>query len=306
MSSKSRTENLTGIVYPKLILPCIDTLILFSPAYLVTSIIPALTGLLVSSANSWTDSIIVVVCLVAFLAHSAMWSENEYFDRRIDEAKPRIAGFLRLAGGSGVIQRGALSPKYVLTVSVVTAVSALILATFVNLLFVFIVAVWLAVGHCYSAPPLRLKCRSGAGGVMLALNSVLAFNAGLVSNHQSIQWFPVLVSLICLPTFFAFHQLAHLADFNTDASSGIRTLPVALGLRRGKILASCCIVVPPIILTLLGTHYHALNVVNSAAILAIIALLSYFLLGGRSEEYFLRLRGATLPLQAFLLFAVFY
>ncbi len=102
--------------------------------------------------------------------------------------------------------------------------------------FIFIL-LFLAVYHLYSAPPLRLKRFPGISSLLIAVNTVIAVLAGffISSGTENLRIFPPKYALGLLAMVFLGENIKNLKDIEGDKKEGIKTLPVLLGEKRGKL-----------------------------------------------------------------------
>lgn len=103
--------------------------------------------------------------------------------------------------------------------------------------FIFIL-MFIAAYHIYSAPPLRLKRFLGISSFLIAVNSLLAVFMGffLSAGTEKLTVFPQKYILGILAIVFLGENVKNLKDTEGDKREGIKTLPVVLGEKTGKLI----------------------------------------------------------------------
>lgn len=110
---------------------------------------------------------------------------------------------------------------------------------FLTGLYVFIfILMFIAIYHIYSAPPLRLKRFLGISSFLIAANSLLAVFMGffLSSGTENLTVFPQKYIWGILAIVFLGENVKNLKDTEGDKREGIKTLPVVLGEKTGKLI----------------------------------------------------------------------
>ena len=241
----------------------------------------------VSLADRWPLAITGIL-LAGPLVCATSQAANDWFDRHVDAInepnRPIPSG--RLPGRSG-----------------------LLIAVFWTLLSVFVASllgrwvsgaalVGLALAWAYSAPPLRLK-QNGWWG-----------NLACGACYEGLPWFtgtavltgaaPDLRIIVTALLYSAgAHGIMTLNDFKSvegDLQSGIRSLPVILGVERAARFACWTMAVPQIVVIGLligwGAPVYAAGV--AVLLLAQLALMRRFLLAPRAQAIFYNSTGTTL------------
>jgi len=155
---------------------------------------------------------------------------NDYFDRECDARGVPTA----FSGGSGVLQRGGLSPVFAARLSLAAA-SLGLLATILIAMTFSRTASALAIAGCilswaYSAPPTRLLAR-GFGEVTTAL--VVAILAPLFAYAMQTGTIDLRAGLSTIPAacaMFTMMLCVQIPDFDSDTKSGKFNLLVRLGI----------------------------------------------------------------------------
>jgi len=156
----------------------------------------------------------------------AVW-ENDEVDKEIDAisspGRPFVNGALEKAEWRDI--------KFIF---LLFALSFAWLAGFYALTFI---AVYILIYHIYSTPPLRLKRFLGISSLLVAINALLAVWAGffLFSGTENLGDFPLKYSLGILAIYLLAENVKNIKDIEGDRLAGIKTLPVLLGEKNGKI-----------------------------------------------------------------------
>jgi len=172
-------------------------------------------------------SFISLFLAILFAWLFAVW-ENDEVDKEIDEisspGRPLVNGVFEKTEWRDI--------KFVF---LLFALSFAWLAGFY--VFTFIV-VYILVYHIYSTPPLRLKRFFGISSLVIAINALLAVWAGffLFSRTENLRDFPPKYSFGLLIIYLLAENVKNLKDIEGDCLAGIKTLPVLLGKKRGKLL----------------------------------------------------------------------
>ena len=225
----------------------------------------------VSIGAHW-PALLTGVVLTGPLVCAASQAVNDWFDRDVDAlnepGRPIPSG--RMPGASGLV------------VAIAWSVLSLAVAGSLGLRGWIVGIAALALAWAYSAPPIRLK-RNGWWG-----------NAACGLSYEGLAWFTGAAILLApaWPTWHVVavavlysagaHGIMTLNDFKSiagDRHTGIRSLPVQLGVR-GAAWAACIVMIAPqfIVVALLavwGRPLHALAV--AALIVAQLPLMRRFL-----------------------------
>lgn len=110
-----------------------------------------------------------------------------------------------------------------------------LLCGFYQLVFVLM---FVAVYHIYSCPPLRLKRFMGISSLLIAINALVVVLMGffIASGTEKFSDFPAKYFLGILLIIFLVENIKNIKDTEGDKQAGIKTLPVALGEKNGKLV----------------------------------------------------------------------
>ncbi len=198
--------------------------------FLTATIVPVLLGIAVAGRDGFFNLGYAALTVIAGAAvHIGLNVANDVFDTLsgADDANSTPTQF---SGGSRVIQRGLLSLKQMVTISVV----AYTLAIVIGVALVIVRESWelLAIGgfgvlisFFYTAPPLRLVHR-GLGEITTALGfgPVMVLGAYVV-QAQRWSWEALVVSIPVAIMIALVLYVNEIPDRRSDASVGKRTLP---------------------------------------------------------------------------------
>jgi 1,4-dihydroxy-2-naphthoate octaprenyltransferase len=180
-------------------------------------------------AFSWLRFVEALVGVL--LLHAGADLTNEYFDYLADSKNPRRGG---LAGGSGALPDGLLSPGFVLRALIICYVAAAAIGIHLNMMLpgntvLIIGALGLLGGFFYTAPPLRLSYR-GLGEVALGpCFGVLPVLGAYYAQAGELGWRVVMAGL---PSTFAVALILwvnEIVDYEPDREAGKRNLVVRIG-----------------------------------------------------------------------------
>jgi 1,4-dihydroxy-2-naphthoate polyprenyltransferase len=217
--------------------------------WLVAARLPFLTGCLLpvaaATAAVWRlegrlpSSLHALLALVGVaLIHAGANLANDYFDHRsgADEANRFATPF---SGGSRVIQDGLLSPRAVLFAALLClaagAACGIVLWLRTGLPLLVIGLVGIAVGWCYTAPPLRLAHHGlGELAVFVGFGLLPVLGAEYIQRGAfswQVGWLAVPAGLLIVAVLW----INEFPDLEADAGAGKRTLVVRLGTRRAEV-----------------------------------------------------------------------
>ncbi len=178
---------------------------------------------------------LLTAILTAAMVQLAGQLEDDYSDRDGDRPSKRSL----FAGGSGVIQSGSFSAGSVLRLTIAVSALSIILAAVVSALtdrwlFLPLIALGLAGGLAYSAPPIRL---ASTWFGELSISLLLGFILPLTGSYFITGSLDPGVLVLCLPLFFfSLESLiaVQFPDMEADRASGKRNLTFRLGIQRSK------------------------------------------------------------------------
>ena len=185
---------------------------------------------------------------------------NDWFDRHVDAINEP----------DRPIPSGRVAGRWGLGIAVAGTLLSLGLAAMLGF-WVFVAAILgLALAWAYSAPPFRLKASGWAGPATVGLTyEGLSWFTGASVMAGGLPGMPV-IAILLLYSAGAFGIMV-LNDFKAvegDRITGLRSLPVTLGVRRAALLA--CFVMAAaqvIVIALLATWGHALSALIVSALL---------------------------------------
>jgi chlorophyll/bacteriochlorophyll a synthase len=212
-------------------------------------------------ASRW-PFLIAGILLTGPLVCGTSQAVNDWFDRHVDAinepGRPIPSG--RIAGNWG------------LRIAVMGTILSIIVAGFSGLWVLAATILGLICAWIYSAPPLRLKADGWAGPAFVAL------------TYEGLTWFtgasvmlgtlpPVTVLIILMLYSVGAHGIMTLNDFKAvagDRATGVRSLPVRLGVDRAARLACVVMAVPQLlVVALLWRWGHGISAIIVAALLIV-------------------------------------
>jgi 1,4-dihydroxy-2-naphthoate octaprenyltransferase len=177
--------------------------------------------------------------LAASFLHIGINTANDYFDHLSGNDDATYDYIVPFTGGSRAIQMRLISPKGMLTVSLVFfALSAivgipLIIQAGMPVLYLGIAGA--LSGFFYTAPPLRLMARKGLGELLVGLNfgPLLVAGSTLVQTG-SIETMALLAGIPVGLLTAAILWVNEIPDIEGDKSTGKNNLVVVLGAARAR------------------------------------------------------------------------
>lgn len=196
----------------------------------------------VSLADRW-PFLIGGLILTGPLVCGASQAVNDWFDRDVDAINEP----------GRPIPSGRIPGRWGLWIAVAGSVASLPVAAALGPVVFWATLVALAIGWAYSAPPLRLK-RSGwwgPGACALAYEGLTWFTGAAAMAGG---WPGARVLLIAALYAAGAHGIMTMNDFKAvagDRATGLRSLPVVLGVERAARLACAVMLVPQIVVVAL-------------------------------------------------------
>lgn len=208
------------------------------PGFLTASLVPALLG----AAEAWRlnrafhPGYLILTIVALLCVHGGMNVINDYCDYRNNTDNINKKALPPFSGGSGLIQRGELSARGTLLLSIILLITGsalgLYLALKVSALLFLIGGAGLLSGIFYSAPPLFLAGR-GLGELVVGLDfGLLTVLGSFVVQRGGLTAGPVFASL---PLSFLISALLYMNEFpdvEADRACGKLNLVVRLGPHR--------------------------------------------------------------------------
>ena len=170
----------------------------------------------------WYPALLAMLCVLTLWFAASL--VNDAMDLRGDElskrANPMVDGTISAGELQGAALFGAMSA---LLVSAILGYAAFVIALTV-----------LAVSEAYSVPPLRLKKFPGVSNALIAAGALLAFALGYLAGNVRVAIPTGLATAIFLGFALA-SSTKDLKDYHGDKATGVWTVPVLLGQRRGRV-----------------------------------------------------------------------
>jgi len=165
---------------------------------------------------------------------------NDVFDRELDAKGTRkTACGLPMSGGSGVLVQGSASRLRMAVICAAAAASVgVVVALFVSLTAVILIALGYGLAWMYSAPPVRAKGRGLLGVILQATGyGPVSFMLGVTCAGAFRPTHHVATAIMIGCWVGTVGLTADILDYADDAAQGSRTLVVRLGTRNARYLA---------------------------------------------------------------------
>lgn len=209
--------------------------------FLTATIVPVLLGGAVASMLGYQVDLglLGLTLLAAAFLHVGTNTLNDYFDHTSGNDEATYDYIVPFSGGSRSIQMGLISPKGMLTVSLVAFALAgilgipLIIQAGMPVLYLGIAGV--LSGILYTAPPIRLMARKGLGELLVGLNfgPLLVAGSTLVQTGN-IETMALLAGIPVGLLTAAILWVNEIPDIEGDRSTGKNNLVVVLGAARAR------------------------------------------------------------------------
>jgi 4-hydroxybenzoate polyprenyltransferase len=128
----------------------------------------------------------------------------------------------------------AISQKDMIHIALGYCGLAFLFAALIGYIAIVLTAASLGLSILYSVPPLRLKRYPFVASSTIAVFALIVFSLGFYSG-QPTREFPTSLALVILVSYNLAINTKDLKDYEGDKKSGVLTLPVLLGQRRGRI-----------------------------------------------------------------------
>jgi len=210
-------------------------------------------------ADRW-PFLIAGVLLTGPLVCGTSQAVNDWFDRHVDAINEP----------GRPIPSGRIAGRWGLAIAIIGSVIAMIVAALTGTWVFAATALGVACAWAYSAPPLRLKADGWVGpGVVALTYEGLTWFTGASVMLGRLPDAPVLIVLLLYSV--GAHGIMTLNDFKAvtgDRATGVRSLPVRLGVMPAARLACVVMAVPQSIVVGLMWHWgHAISAIAIAVLL---------------------------------------
>lgn len=129
----------------------------------------------------------------------------------------------------------AISQQGMLSIALGYYGLAFLFAASIGYLAIVLTAASLCISILYSAPPIRLKRYPFVASSAIAIFALIVFSLGFYSGSPTRE-FPTSVALAILICYNLAINTKDLKDYEGDKNSGVLTIPVLLGQKRGRIV----------------------------------------------------------------------
>ncbi|MBU1260466.1 MAG: 1,4-dihydroxy-2-naphthoate octaprenyltransferase [Planctomycetes bacterium] len=217
--------------------------------FCVASAMPVIIGTAIAYKHSGDINLILAILavLAAVSIHLGANVANDYFDHISgnDEHNDNKTPF---SGGSRMIQNNLLSPKEILTGSIIFLIigAALGIAILIMTKSIFVLLLGLAGilgGFFYTAPPLKLGYRTTGEITIGFLFGILPVYGAYYIQTGVIDFVPLLPSLFVAVLIFLVIFANEFPDFEADKAVNKKTIVVSLGIKKATVLYKASLVV---------------------------------------------------------------
>ena len=201
------------------------------PAFLITTLLACLIGLLSTRELGATDPLIYLLTIVlALLVHASANLLNDYFDHLKGSDSINADRISPFTGGSRYIQNQILTSRQVyglgLSLLLIACVLGIYLCMQSTWILMTIGLLGIVIAWAYSAPPLQLMSRGifGEMAIALAWSLVVIGFATLQTRSVEVDSFPLAMSYGLMVSNILF--VNQIPDIRADRSAGKYTLAV--------------------------------------------------------------------------------
>ncbi len=127
-----------------------------------------------------------------------------------------------------------ISRRDMIYVAMSFCVLAFLFAALIGYIAILLTAASLCVSVLYSSPPVRLKKYPFIASSTIAVFALIVFSMGFYAGSPTVAY-PTSLALVILICYNLAINTKDLKDYDGDKKSGVMTLPVLLGPRRGRI-----------------------------------------------------------------------
>jgi 1,4-dihydroxy-2-naphthoate octaprenyltransferase len=216
-------------------------LVIMRLPFLTATIVPILVGAAVANFMGYDVSLgwLGLTLLGGSLLHIGTNTANDYFDHTSGTDEVNYNYMVPYSGGSRSIQMGLITPKGMLTVSLVTfALSAVVGVPLIQKAGMDVL--WLGLigfvsGFFYTAPPFRFAARKGLGELLIGLN----FGPLMVAGSALVQTGQILPQALFagIPIGLLVAAIVYVNEFpdhDGDKATGKDTLIVVFGPEKAR------------------------------------------------------------------------
>jgi 1,4-dihydroxy-2-naphthoate octaprenyltransferase len=242
--------------------------------FCIASALPVIIGTAIAYKQTGNFNLIlsILAVLAAVSIHLGANVANDYFDHISgnDEHNDNKTPF---SGGSRMIQNNLLSPKEILTGSIVfliigAALGIAIVMKTQSLLVLAIGIIGILGGFFYTAPPLKLGYRTAGEITIGFLFGILPVYGAYYIQTGTLDFVPFFPALVVAVLIFLVIFANEFPDFEADKAVNKKTLVVSLGIQKAAILYKSALLV----LCLLAVIYSIAHLNTLALIILLIPI----------------------------------
>ena len=217
--------------------------------FCIASAMPVIIGTAIAYKHSgdFNLALAILAVLSAVSIHLGANIANDYFDHISgnDEHNDNKTPF---SGGSRMIQNHLLTPKEILTGSLIfliigASLGIAILFITKNLFVLVLGLIGILGGFFYTAPPLKLGYRTTGEITIGFLFGILPVFGAYYIQTGTLDFVPLLPALIVSVLIFLVIFANEFPDFEADKAVNKKTLVVSLGIKKAAVLYKATLVV---------------------------------------------------------------
>jgi len=213
----------------------------FRAPFLVATLVSILLGTIIAWVrnNAFSLQYFLLALLGGIFLHLGANIANDYFDHKSGNDEINKEFVRPFTGGSRTIQLGLLTPRQVLTSSLLFFTGAFLIGIYLTWARGFVVlalaTIGLVSGIFYTGAPFKWASR-GIGEALVGVNfgALMTFGAYYVQT-QTLSLEPFIVSVPISLLIAAVLYINEFPDYNADKSVGKNTLVVRLGRNRAAL-----------------------------------------------------------------------
>ncbi|MHA1893649.1 MAG: UbiA family prenyltransferase [Candidatus Helarchaeota archaeon] len=202
----------------------------------------------------------IIGMIVIFLAWQFNVIINDIYDVEIDKMtnkeRPLIEGVLTVK-------------SYKIIAIVFLSISVIICCSFLGMLSLIFLILYVLSGYFYSAPPLRLRNRIFAT-VFIGFWSLMAFYIGFFSSSSFIQYREFVLSILILSALSLGTVVKDYKDYEGDKLNNINTIFTKYGLETGSKICSIFLLITFLIPLFLIYHFFDFLIIIPLAITTVL------------------------------------
>jgi chlorophyll synthase len=176
---------------------------------------------------------------------------NDFWDYKMDRISRRKSEY--------PLPKGLIKRSTIYKISIIFLMLAIILSFIISILFSIIITIIILLSIIYSAPPIRIKSRSGFDVILNSTGAgILCSIAGWIIVRP-LDDFPVLWLIPMCFGVAAIYIPTTIIDYDSDRKNKVNTISVWLGQRMAFYLGFGCIIIANMGIMLLGLFNYLIT-----------------------------------------------